>query len=154
MKYIRFIMIGLAFVFLIYVFFVIFQDRTKSGAENTQTNQEPTILQWETKTDEQPPIIIKVTPVEFGKHFQTWKFRIVFDTHSGSLDGDLLTAVVLVDETGKEFPPIAWEGDGPGGHHREGVLVFDPISPAQSSVEIKIKNVGGVTERSLMWEMR
>ena len=147
-------MIGLAFVFLIYVFFVIFQDRTKSGAENTQTNQEPTILQWETKTDEQPPIIIKVTPVEFGKHFQTWKFRVVFDTHSGSLDDDLLRVVVLADDNGNDYRPTAWEGAGAGGHHREGTLLFEAINPIPLYVELKIKNVGGIAERSFKWYLK
>ncbi len=113
--------------------------------------QIATLQKWETKTDDQPPVTVKVTPVEFGNNVQTWKFQIVFDTHSGSLDEDLLRVAVLTDDNGNEYPPTAWEGTGPGGHHREGVLIFNAINPLSPSVELKIKGVGGIPERLFRW---
>ena len=153
MKYARFITIGLAFVFLIYIFFVIFQDRAKNGAENAQTNQEQGVQQWETKTDEQPPVTIKVTPIELGKDTRVWKFDIVLDTHSGSLDDDLTAVTTLTDDKDNTYQPISWEGPGPGGHHREGMLIFNAINPSPPYVELRIKNVGGVPERSFKWNI-
>ena len=106
---------------------------------------------WLTKTDDQPPVTINVTPVEFGKDAKTWKFQLVFDTHSSSLDDDLLKMVSLWDNQGNSYQPIAWEGSGPGGHHREGALVFAAINPVPTNIELKIKNVGGIPERLFIW---
>lgn len=90
MKYTRFIMIGLAFVFLIYIFFVIYQQgRTKNDKQNIPLPYAgETRQQWETKTDDRPPVTIKVTPVELGmgKGVQEWKFDVAFDTHSVKLN--------------------------------------------------------------------
>lgn len=157
MKYIRFIMIGLAFVFLIYVFFVVYQSRTKNNEQNTPLPYAgETQQQWETKTDDRPPVTIKVTPAELGmaKGVQAWKFDIAFDTHSGSLDQDLMQIATLVDDKENVYKPTGWEGSGPGGHHREGILVFGPISPFPQSVELKIKDVGGIPERSFKWDIK
>lgn len=110
--------------------------------------------QWETKTDDQPPVTIKATPIELGKDAYAWRFQIVFDTHSGSLDDDILAVASLADEKGSTYRPTAWEGLGPGGHHSEGVLMFNSIAPAPQFVELKIKNVGGIPERSFKWNIQ
>ena len=155
MKRSRFIMVGLALIFLIYVFFIVYQDIKKESKQNTKANQEQIKeQQWETKTDEQPPITVIVTPLELGRSVPVWKFGIVLDTHSGSLDEDLLAAATLVDDKFNVYQPTNWEGPGPGGHHREGVLAFEAIDPIPSYVELKIKNVGGVTERSFNWTIK
>lgn len=62
---------------------------------------------WETKTDDRPPVTIKITPVEFGKEAETWKFQVVLDTHSESLDDDLLVVASLTDDRGNIYQPIA-----------------------------------------------
>lgn len=154
MKYTRFIMIGLAFIFLIYVFFVVYQNRTKNDEQNTPLPYAGETQQWETKTDDQPPVTIKVTPVELGKDAQIWKFDIAFDTHSGSLDEDPLQIATLIDDKGSIYKPADWDGAGPGGHHREGILAFNAVNPIPQSVELKIKDVGGITERSFKWDIK
>jgi len=130
-----------------------FGSRQKLPAERVeQPTQTGTATgQWETKTDDQPPVTIRVTPVELGKDAKTWKFQIVFDTHSGNLDDDVLVAATLANDKGNVYKSTAWEGPGPGGHHREGILIFNTINPLPPFVELKIKNVGGVTERSFKW---
>lgn len=153
MKYLLYIIIGLAAVALFY--FGIFNRKQPQPSNNQQIEQPVNTVRdnWETKTDDQPPVTIKITPVELGKGTETWKFQIVFDTHSGSLDDDLLAAVSLVDDKGNIYQKISWEGPGPGGHHREGTLAFNPIQPPPKYVELKIKDVGGVLERSFRWNI-
>ena len=128
-------------------------NREQPQPSNQQTEQPISTASgnWGTKIDNQPPVTIKITPIEFGKYAQTWKFRVVFDTHSGNLDDDLLTAASLVDDNANVYRPVSWEGPGPGGHHREGALIFNPVQPLPKYIELKIKNVGGVSERSFKW---
>lgn len=156
MKYLKFSPIILALVFLLYYYFEVYQFRKQtSPPQNKQLEQSAGMAQkqWETKSDDQPPVTVKVTPVELGADRETWKFQIVFDTHSGSLDDDLLAVASLVDDKGNMYRSTVWEGPEPGGHHREGVLVFEAINPAPSYVELKIKNVGGIPERSFKWNL-
>lgn len=129
----------------------------KQRSEASQQMEQPLNIaqnNWETKINDQPPVTIKVTPVKFGKDAQIWKFDIVFDTHSVELDQDLMQIATLVDDKENVYRPTAWEGAGPGGHHREGILVFDPINPFPQSVELKIKDVGGIPERSFKWNIQ
>lgn len=156
MKYIKFTVIIFALAFILYYYFGIYDG----GKQQPQINQQIESVngigqkQWETQTDEQPPVTIKITPIEFGGSAEIWRFGVVFDAHSGSLDDDPVEIAVLADDKGKSYRPIAWEGSGPGGHHREGVLAFSAINPAPSSVELKIKNVGGISERSFKWNIK
>lgn len=126
----------------------------KTSAIN-QANQQTNMKQnWESKIDEQVNVTITVTPVDFSPQSKQWKFNIVMDTHSIELDHDLTKSTVLVDDNGKEYKPMAWEGSEAGGHHREGVLVFNAIQPMPKSVEIKIKDIGSIPERSFKWDLK
>ncbi|MDO8474303.1 MAG: hypothetical protein Q7S62_02065 [bacterium] len=141
MKYLLYVVIVLvAVLFLYYV----------GAFQPSEVPQE----QWETKTDDQPPVTVTVTPLEFGADAQIWKFALVFDTHSGSLDDDPLAVVSLVDNKDNTYEPTAWEGPGPGGHHREGILFFEAVNPMPSYAELKIKNVGGIPERLFTWSIK
>lgn len=150
MKYLFYILIALVLIIGIYAGFL----RRKEAERSTQAPQVPNPSQnWETRRDDQPPVSIKVTPVEFGKNASRWKFEIALDTHAGSLDQDMLRVSVLSDDKGKMYKPIVWEGPGPGGHHREGILVFDVIRPTPAYAELKIKEIGGIPERSFRWNL-
>jgi len=146
MKYLKFSPIIIVLAFLLYY--------SSPSDQLSEQSADAEQKQWESKTDDRPPVTVKVTPVEFGQDAQTWKFRIVLDTHSGSLDDNLLRVAVLTDDKGKVYEPVAWEGAEPGGHHREGVLMFNAVQPMPESIEIKIKNVGGVPERSFAWSLK
>ncbi len=153
MKYVPYILITLATGVAFYLVFSDEKPQQNETLETEQTTLDVPKGNWETKTDDQPPIAIKVTPVELGKNMETWKFQVIFDTHSGSLDDDLLTVASLVDDKGSVYQPTAWEGPGPGGHHREGTIIFNPVQPLPEYIELKIKNVGGVSERSFKWNI-
>lgn len=155
MKYLLSIGIILVAVFLVYR--MVFTERgepAKSKEQSKEQAGEVKQKQWETKIDEEPPVTIEITPVEFGPAASQWKFDVIFTTHSGSLDFDPMKIASMADDKGNIYQPIAWEGPGPGGHHRAGVLVFAAINPTPSYVELKVKDAGGVPERIFKWEIQ
>lgn len=157
MKYLKYSPIVLALAFLLYYYFAVYQPSKQNlFLQNQQSEQSVSTgqKQWDTKSDDQPPVAIKATPVEFGQDSKQWSFTIVFDTHSGSLDQDPTKVISLADDKGNTYQPIAWEGPGPGGHHREGTLIFNPVQPLPEYVELKIKDVGGIAERSFRWNTK
>ncbi|MBI4059220.1 hypothetical protein HY404_03195 [Candidatus Microgenomates bacterium] len=103
------------------------------------------------KENSEGPVTVTVAPHGWENGVNTWDFDITLDTHSEELNTDLVAMSLLMDDQGKVFKPLSWEGDPPGGHHRRGILKFKTISPRPKSIELKIKNVGGVTERSFRW---
>ena len=155
MKYLLSMGILLAAVFLTY--FMVFTGKgesVKNGEQSEEQKSEVEQKQWETKISEVPPVTIEITPVEFGPAASQWKFNVIFTTHSGSLDFDPMQAASIADDSGSVSRPIAWQGPGPGGHHREGALLFNAPNSAPAYVELKIKDVGGVPERLFKWDIR
>mgnify|MGYP001564561907 CR=1 FL=1 len=154
MKYTLFLFIGfalLAFFFFVTVDRETLPQRTASQEEQSVNAVQP---QWETKIDEQASVAVTVTPVALGEGFDSWKFQIVLDTHSGSLDEDLMRVTTFRDESGVVYAPTAWEGSEPGGHHREGTLSFSAVKPLPSYIELIVKEVGGVPTRSFRWDLQ
>lgn len=81
------------------------------------------------------------------------RFQVVLDTHSVNLDAyDFKRITVLGDGTGKTYPPTKVENKG-GGHHRQVILTFPKMSPDAKRVEIVIKDVAGVKERTFRWNL-
>lgn len=103
-----------------------------------------------TQADEQESATVAVTPENISSQLTEWRFGIVMNTHSVELDQDLTESSVLIDDTGKEYKPIRWEGSS-GGHHREGALVFEAIKPAPKMLQLKIKDIAG-TDRNFLWQ--
>jgi hypothetical protein len=97
---------------------------------------------------------LTVTPQDFLGNAKTWDFRISLDTHSQDLSDDLLKSAVLLDGTGARHAPVAWEGAAAGGHHREGVLRFNPVSPQPAAIELQITRPGEAAPRSFKWQLR
>ena len=84
-------------------------------------------------------------------------FDVSMNTHSVDLDQyDLGELAVLRDDAGNEYHPVSWDA-APGGHHRKGTLAFalpDSLSQEKAKyVEIVIRDVAGVEERVLKWEL-
>lgn len=92
-----------------------------------------------------------------GADETTLTFTVAMNTHSVALDGyDLGELAVLRDDTGEEYHPISWES-APGGHHRNGSLVFQLPSAMMRGearfLELTISDIAGVNERNLRWEL-
>lgn len=99
-------------------------------------------------------VTIAVTPQNLSDAAASWEFSIALDTHSGDLSDDLTKTAALVDGSGKRYMPVAWEGAGPGGHHREGVLRFKPIAPRPAVIEMHITRSGENAPRIFRWQLK
>jgi hypothetical protein len=99
-------------------------------------------------------VTVKVTPANFATGEKTWDFAIVLDTHSADLTDDLVKSSLLLDGTGGQYAPLAWDGASPGGHHREGVLRFTPVFAQPQSIELQITRAGEGAPRSFRWQLR
>ncbi|MDO8487382.1 MAG: hypothetical protein Q7S45_03755 [Candidatus Curtissbacteria bacterium] len=111
-------------------------DKLQNSAAPSQTNSQGTVSIAVTLKNVSQPV-----------------FKIVLDTHSGSLDEDIAASSVLIDDQGNTKQPIAWEGNPAGGHHREGELKFQAITPGSKSITLKIRDIGEVSERSFTWNL-
>lgn len=88
-------------------------------------------------------------------------FAVALDTHSVDLDGyDLRQLAVLQTDQGVEMRPSGWDAPA-GGHHRAGTLSFPAttpdgaqvIGPQTKSIELTIRGVAGVAERTFRWDL-
>ncbi len=106
-----------------------------------------------TKQDRQGPVTVAVTLTAVPAVGAPIKVKVVLDTHSVGLDGIAFDKVVaLRSPDGADIAPTAVEQATGSGHHREATLVFPP--PAQAGpLKIVVMNVGGVAERSFVWEL-
>src|SRR3989344_4307477 len=136
-------------------FFIFYQNRLaeqKTPVAN-QINQQTSAKQnWESKTDNRSAVFVTVTPIDISPQSKEWKFDVAMDTHSVELDQDMIKSAFLVDDRGEQYEPINWEGPA-GGHHREGVLIFNQITPTSKSVELRISGIGDVV-RSFTWQLK
>jgi len=99
-------------------------------------------------------VTVTVKPGSFVGDAKTWNFEIVLDTHSQDLSDDLVKSAVLVDGEGREYAPTGWDGAAPGGHHREGVLRFNPVSPPPQAIELQIRRPGEASPRVFRWQLK
>lgn len=106
----------------------------------------------ESQTNREGAVTVKATPKNISANARTWDFEISLSTHSVPLDQDMARAAVLIADTGKPQAPQVWEGDPPGGHHRKGVLRFQPTSASPHALELHIDGVGGV-KRIFRWRL-
>lgn len=117
----------------------------RSGNSDSVSEFQPQTVEGGSVTVTAQPLNLKAgAPPEFD---------IAMNTHSVDLADDLLQAVVLRDDSGKEYAPLAWEGPSAGGHHREGVIRFDPLPIKTKTVTLIVRNVAGIAERVFKWNM-
>ncbi|MBI5041275.1 MAG: hypothetical protein HZB57_08780 [Gammaproteobacteria bacterium] len=108
----------------------------------------------EEQTSREGTVMVKVAPRSLAPSAQSWDFEITLDTHTQPLTQDLVGATALIDAAGNVHTPIGWEGDPPGGHHRQGLLRFQPPTGGQGVVELRMKAIGGIPVRVFRWQPR
>lgn len=131
------------------VLFVFTRDGWRLSEKPAQTQQSSAapISVLEAQTNSEGPVTVKITP----KLSSEIAFEIILDTHSEELDADLVQVATLKDENGREYKPQRWEGDPPGGHHREGTLIFGVIKPVPKTLQLTVRQIGGIAEREFLW---
>lgn len=118
----------------------------------TETRQPPT-SGWDlsSRRNDAGRVVVDVAPLTLSG--DAWEFEVAFNTHSVNLGFDVTEVSVLRCDQGQEYTPTVWEGPGPGGHHRSGVLKFAALDHSTSSVEIVIRDVAEVPERVFRWDV-
>lgn len=76
-------------------------------------------------------------------------FAVSLDTHSVELSADLTEATLEV--AGVTWPVGGWSGDGPGGHHRDGELSFQPGGPATGTARLALARFAEPVD--VRWEL-
>ena len=99
-------------------------------------------------------VTVAVTPVAFAPAQKVWSFRVVYDTHTQELSDDVVAGAVLADDKGRAVKPLAWEGPGPGGHHRSGVLKFPALEPFPQSIELRLARPGEAAPRVFRFPLK
>jgi hypothetical protein len=105
------------------------------------------------QTNREGGVTVKATPLSISRQAARWDFELEISTHAVPLEQDMVRAAVVIDGAGNAQPPLAWDGDGPGGHHRKGVLRFLPPEDRPEFVELRIRGIGGVDERVFRWRL-
>ncbi len=112
------------------------------------------------RTDATGPVTVEATLLDPGKAGDRIRVEIVLDTHSAELDGYKLEALTtLRTDTGKAVQPLGLESPSGSGHHRKGVLVFPgkdaggSLLEGAKTLELVVRDVGGVKERALGWAL-
>lgn len=119
----------------------------------------PGEAKWK-RTDSTGPVTVEATLLDPGTPTDRIRVEIVLDTHSAELDGYKLESLTMLrTDTGKVVQPLAFESPSGSGHHRKGILVFPgkeaggPLLSGAKTVELLVRDVGGVKERSLRWSL-
>lgn len=105
---------------------------------------------YDTKSNRENRVRVDVMPLELEPG-RPAKFEVRMNTHSVSLEEDMVAVSSLKDNRGREYRAIAWQGSGPGGHHRKGVLEFPQLADNTESITLTIRKVADVPERSFEW---
>lgn len=97
-------------------------------------------------------VTVKAAPMNVGADAAAWEFTVALDTHVHDLVDDLPVIAVLVTDDGRRLKPSTWKGTGPGGRHREGVLVFDVPAPRPKAYSLEIARAAEPAPRVFRWK--
>jgi hypothetical protein len=104
---------------------------------------------WVTQELLASPEMERADQLDLSQHLA---FYVQLDTDSGDLSKyDLSRISVLRDLSGGEYQPEAWLPWNTDSSHREGLLLFHRVELSGDGVELVIRGLGGVTERSYRW---
>lgn len=129
------------------------QGQDTVSSETPNTKQQPN-FELLSQVNEEGQVSVSVEPLNgLSATDEVWQFAVILSTHSVDLNMDAAETFVLVGDTGEEYRVASWTGDPPGGHHRELVLEFPRIQPRPQTVTIIAKEIDGVPERRLLWNL-
>lgn len=140
-----------AVIALLLVLFIVFFS---GNSEKQQASSDVSLTTFSTltKTEESNGLTIDATLQNF-KYGQPVTIALAFNTHQGNPDYDIIKISILVDENGKEYKPISWNGPPLNGHHVSGVLTFEAVQEGVQTLTLKILNVYDTPERTFTWDI-
>jgi len=103
-------------------------------------------------TSNESGVTVDVRPIQLIPG-RSAKFEVQMNTHFVNLSQDMVSVSTLRDDQGRNYQPVVWDGSGPGGHHRKGVLEFPVIDGGSKSVKLIIREVADVPERTFEWKI-
>lgn len=121
-------------------------------AVGLQSMAADAVQSLQARTSSEQMVTVTVVPRDLTA--KSWEFEVSLSTHVRPLDDDLMKSAMLLDAAGRRHAPLTWRGDGPGGHHRKGVLVFSPLEPRPPAIELLIQRAGEPAPRSFKWQLR
>ncbi|MBI2632805.1 MAG: hypothetical protein HYW78_00230 [Parcubacteria group bacterium] len=137
------------FIIIVVAVYVLTEPKELQNNSEEATNETENQITLDTRINDEGEVEIAATPRFLARNV-VW-FDIELNTHSVDISEELKNvSVARVD--GKEYMPIAWEGDPPGGHHLSGVLKFNSFSPLPKKIELEIRKIGGIEKRIFKWE--
>lgn len=95
----------------------------ESVAVSEAAGRPSIVVPTETRTDEQGAVVMSVRPRPKSLLDDQLAFDVSMNTHSVDLSMDLAQLARLETDNGLCITPASWSGGG--GHHANGVLVFD-----------------------------
>ena len=107
---------------------------------------------YEMRTNKEKRVRVDVKPVQLTPG-QPAKFEVQMNTHSETLEEDMVAVSSIKDNAGHVYQATAWQGSEPGGHHREGVLEFPKLEDNTESITLIIRKVANVPERTFEWSV-
>src|SRR3972149_7929168 len=156
MNYLKVSLISLAIAASGVILYVLFSQGNFPNKQNdlvSNSTSSTSLISLLPQINSEGEVTVKVSPQDLSQFAISWDFEVLLDTHSGNLDQDLIKNSVLTNDTGDQFTPISWEGNSPQGHHRQGILKFQPISLKPTSISLRISKIGDVAERRFKWEL-
>ena len=105
---------------------------------------------YEMRSNRENQVRVDVKPVQLAPGHPA-KFEVRMNTHSEPLEEDMVAISSLKDNTGRVYQATAWQGSGPGGHHRKGVLEFPKLEGNTESITLIIRKIAKVPERIFEW---
>ena len=106
------------------------------------------------QSSESDGVTIEVKPVDVSAKATTWSFQVSLSTHSQDLSDDLVRTAYIVNRADKkQITPVAWKGDAPGGHHRNGVLSFKALTPLPKAIELRVQRASEKAPRIFRWDL-
>ena len=107
---------------------------------------------YEMRSNRENRVRVDVKPVQLTPG-QPARFEVRMNTHSETLGEDMVAVSSLKDNAGRVYQATAWQGSGPGGHHRKGVLEFPKLEENTESITLIIRKVANAPERTFEWSV-
>lgn len=86
-------------------------------------------------------VTVAVTPGNLDADASVWDFAVSFRSDGRKLADQLMEDAVLVAGS-RRAKPLWWDGEGPGGTQRAGVLKFIAMKPRPTELELHIQRPG------------